>query len=402
MINFEAAGYFVNLLILALVLAPAYAVSPSALRLAILAALGCALLYFVAPRLVVLYLGYWLLIAVLSRVMLRYRDSAHATVIMWGCVLGALAPMLFWKAAPAIALPAYAWGGHVTVAALSGALGHVDAHRSLLLPLGLSFATFRALDLILQTYLGSLDRLPLARLAAYGLCPFLLPVGPIATWQEVDPSRTATHEDAVSGLLRIVAGFAKVFLIASLFQDWTNVFNSYDRPGWQLLFALAVFAFYFYLNFSGYSDIAIGAGRLFGLRLPENFNWPLFRESPQQFWANWHASLSRFAQRYIFASAGGYRRNRQSLAILATMMVIAWWHDLSLSWTLFGLYHGAGLAIHRYWSQHRPAFLELRVASFGYRLGCRLLLFAFVMLGFPIISVDPGHLLDFYSRLVHA
>jgi D-alanyl-lipoteichoic acid acyltransferase DltB (MBOAT superfamily) len=402
MINFEAAGYFANLLILVVLVGPAYARAGTGVRQAILATLGAALLYFVAPRLAILYLAYWAWAGGLSRLMLRFRDAEHATTVMWACVLGALAPMLFWKLAPTVALPAFAWAGHQSIAALSDTLGYLDAHRGLLLPLGLSFATFRALDLILQTYLGSLDRVPFGRVLAYGFCPFVLAVGPIATLQEVDFSRTATREDALAGLARIVSGFVKIFLIASLFQDWTNVFHSYDRPGWQLAAALVVFAFYFYLNFSGYSDIAIGTGRLFGMRLPENFNWPLFRESPQQFWANWHASLSRFAQRYIFAAAGGYRRNRQAIALLATMMVIAWWHDLTLSWTLFGLYHGAGLIVHRYWSQHRPVFFEARVASRGYRLASRLLLFSFVALGFPIISMPPGSLPDFYARLFHA
>jgi D-alanyl-lipoteichoic acid acyltransferase DltB (MBOAT superfamily) len=283
---------------------------------------------------------------------------------------------------------------------VSSDIGFVDSHRNILLPVGLSFASFRALDLVLQTYLGTISQLNPAQIIAYGFFPALLPIGPIATLQEVDFTKRASSEDVVIGIIRITIGFAKVFLLASMLQHWGNIFYAYDRQGWQILVSLAIFAFYFYLNFAGYSDIAIGAGRLYGMKLPENFRWPLFRDSPQKFWANWHASLSRFAQRYIFTSTGGYRKNRQNFALLATMMVIAWWHDLTLSWTIFGFYHGTGLIVHRWWSQNRPPFLASHIDHPFYRLISWAMLFSFIALGFPIISMDPTNLQKFYGNLL--
>jgi D-alanyl-lipoteichoic acid acyltransferase DltB (MBOAT superfamily) len=398
---FDAAAFFANLLVLAVIVAPLYRYTSSiALRQVLMTATGIVLLYHVAPRLILLYLMFWLVVVAAQKVMLHTRDWKWATGVMWVCVLTLLAPMLTWKLFAVTFLPKLAWFLHSVVSELSQNIGFVDSHRSLMLPVGLSFATFRALDLILQTYLRSIGQIPLGHVMAYGFFPVLLPVGPIATLQEVDFTHNATSEDVKIGLLRITVGFFKVFLLASLFQDWGNVFHSYDRPGWQLLISLVVFAFYFYLNFAGYSDIAIGTGRLFGMKLPENFRWPLFRESPQQFWASWHVSLSRFAQRYIFTSTGGYRRNRQSIALLATMMVIAWWHDLTLAWTLFGVYHGMGLAVHRWWSQHRPPLFARHVGHLWYRAVSWAMLFVFVVMGFPIISMDPANLPAFYGSLL--
>jgi len=401
MLSFDAAGYFADLLVLAVVVVPLYRYSSSvAVRQGLMIATGIVLLYYIAPRLIPFYLIYWLVVVVVQKIMLRARTWKWATGVMWGCVLLLLAPLLTWKLYSPTFLPELAWFLHTIVTTVSRDIGFVDSHRNLMLPVGLSFATFRALDLILQTYLGSISRISSGQIMAYGFFPVLLPVGPIASLQEVDFTRNATSEDIRIGLLRIAIGFTKVFLLASMLQDWGNVFHSYDRPGWQLLISLTVFAFYFYLNFAGYSDIAIGAGRLFGMRLPENFRWPLFRENPQQFWGNWHASLSRFAQRYIFTSAGGYRRSRQSIALLATMMVIAWWHDLTIAWTLFGIYHGMGLIIHRWWSQNRPSAIAGHVGRPWYRAVSWALLFSFVALGFPIISMDPSGLPAFYGNLL--
>ncbi len=399
--SFDAAGYFANFLVLCVVVLPAYHFTSSTrLRQWLLSAVGIVLLYYVAPRFVLLYGVYWLAAAALQTVVARTRDGRWATPVLWLCLLILLAPMVTWKLYAPTFLPWLAWFGNSLIASIQSDLGWVDAHRELLLPVGLSFATFRAVDMVLQTYLGSLDQARIDDVLAYGLCPMLLPIGPIATMQEVDFSRRVTAEDVKMGILRITVGFAKVFLLASFLPSWGNIFQSYNRPGWQVLISTVLFVLYFYLNFAGYSDIAIGSGRLFGMRLPENFRWPLLRRSPQQFWGSWHASLSRFAQRYIFVAAGGYRRKRQSIALLATMMVIAWWHDLTLSWTLFGLYHGAGLVVHRWWAQHRPATLTAQTDTGWYKILSWFLLFSFVVLGFPIISVPVHDLPAFYLAMI--
>ena len=397
----DLSQYFANLFLLAIVFAPIYRFTKSVvIRQCLMVVMGALLLYYIAPRLVPLYMIYWIVVILAQRFMLHYRDSQWATWLLWVCLAVLIAPMILWKLFPSIFTPRLAWFGHSIISALVPDLGFVDSHHDLIIPVGLSFATFRALDLLLQTYLGTVGALTPGFIIAYGFCPMLIPVGPIATVQEVDFSLSASTTDVKVGLLRITLGLFKIFFLASMIQHWSGVFTSSDHPGWQLMIGLGVFAFYFYLNFAGFSDLAIGSSRLFGMKMPENFRWPLFRGSPQKFWANWHASLSRFAQRYIFIAVGGYRRNRQSIALLATMMVIAWWHDLNLSWTIFGIYHGCGLIVHRLYTTHKPKAIIHIQGRWYYQTACVMALFSFVALGFPIISLPPEKLLDFYMALL--
>jgi alginate O-acetyltransferase complex protein AlgI len=401
MSNVNAAVIFANLWVLLLVALPAYHFARSSVvREALLICTGLLVIFYLAPRLCIPYLLFWIAVAGLQRLVLATRDDRFATPAMLIGVVATLAPMVAWKWYGAGCEKAFAWSAHRLVEHVYLPLAYIDAHRTITLPVGLSFLTFRALDLLLQTYLYSLDRVSLSRVLAYGLCPFLLPIGPIATIQETDVTRRASSDDFKYGLYRILSGLTKLFIVSTFLENWGGIFRSYDRPGWQIFLALYIFAFYFYFNFAGFSDLAIGTGRLFGMVLPENFRWPLLRRSPQEFWNNWHASLSRFAQRYIFTTAGGMRSRTRPLALLATMMVIAWWHDLTASWTLFGLYHGLGLIVHDIWSRNRPATLEAARESVWYSAASTLMLMTFVVLGFPIISLPFNELGAFYARLL--
>ncbi len=100
-------------------------------------------------------------------------------------------------------------------------------------------------------------------------------------------------------------------------------------PAWEFWFELLRFGLFFYFNFSGFSDIAVGTALLFGFKISPNFNNPYVKTNPQDFWNSWHMSLTKFCQRNVFVPLGGMRRNRQYPAILATIMVIALWHDLT-------------------------------------------------------------------------
>jgi D-alanyl-lipoteichoic acid acyltransferase DltB (MBOAT superfamily) len=393
---------FTNLWVLALILLPIYHTSRNVtIRKSILLLLGALLLFYVAPRLVLLYALFWVMVLAMQRVVLATRHEANAaTRVMLALVGLILVPMVSWKVFPDWFTVETALAGNAAVTHFATPLGWLDANRSTLLPVGLSFATFRVLDLLLQTSLEQIDRPSALDVIAYGFCPFLLAVGSIATLQEVDHSRTATSLDVKYGLYRILSGLVKIFVLAAMIEPWSGVFHATgSRPGYQIIAALYVFAVYFYLNFSGYSDLAIGTGRLFGMVLPENFRWPLLRQNPQQYWANWHASLSRFALRYIFPAAGGMRKGGDYKALLATMMTIAWWHELNGPWTVFGLYHGLGLIVHRWWTRNRPTQLEAAKDSLWYRALTWFLLFNFVAFGFPIISLPLDSLVVFYCGL---
>jgi D-alanyl-lipoteichoic acid acyltransferase DltB (MBOAT superfamily) len=164
-----------------------------------------------------------------------------------------------------------------------------------------------------------------------------------------------------------------------------------------LWFELVLYAWYFYFNFSGYSDLAIGVARLFGFRLKPNFSRPYTRMNPQAFWNSWHMSLTRFAQRNVFVPLGGMRQRSQYVAIAATMMVIALWHDISLALVLFGLYHTAGIIGARLLNQVRPAATD---PSTLLKTGKAFLLFMFVVASLPMLVLKFDELGRFYEALI--
>ena len=193
-------------------------------------------------------------------------------------------------------------------------------------------------------------------------------------------------------------GLVKVFVISYVLQPSGEILVRFrEAAWWETWIELFVFALYFLVNFSGFSDIAIGAARLFGFRLKPNFNNPYMKTTPQEFWNNWHMSLTRFAQRNVFVPLGGMRKDHQFRALFATIMVIALWHDITVPLVLFGLYHAAGLIGHRLLIQRRPPRADphwtLRAAKIGS-------VFVFVSLSFPMLLIGLDDLGDFYSRLI--
>jgi alginate O-acetyltransferase complex protein AlgI len=115
---------------------------------------------------------------------------------------------------------------------------------------------------------------------------------------------------------------------------------------WRWLFLVAL-AFRILLDFSGYSDMAIGYGRLMGIKVPENFDWPYLARSPSEFWQKWHMSLSLWIRDYIYIPLGGNRLGvpRRTLNALTAMAVCGLWHGASWHFVVWGLYHGLGLTV---------------------------------------------------------
>lgn len=105
-----------------------------------------------------------------------------------------------------------------------------------------------------------------------------------------------------------------------------------------------------YLDFSAYSDIAIGASRLFGLRVMENFNWPIFASSISDFWRRWHMTLARWCQSYVYMPVIGLTRNPYA-AIFSTFIVMGLWHAGALHWFAWGLHHALGVAVYTRWAR---------------------------------------------------
>ena len=137
-----------------------------------------------------------------------------------------------------------------------------------------------------------------------------------------------------------------------------------------------------YFDFSGYSDIAVGTSLLFGLKVMENFQWPLFRTNLSEFWRSWHISLSAWCRDYVYFPVFGFTRNPK-IGVFASMLVLGYWHGANPKWLLWGAWHASGLAIWQMWQVQKRRIPAIRTIERGtlYRLAAWFLTVNFVALG---------------------
>ena len=324
----------------------------------------------------------------------RRGDSA----VFWPSLLALLAPMVAWKLRENDFSVAFNLWGNGVLERISYPLWVIDLARTIVIPIGLSFATFRAVDLLVKTYVGKIGALSFGRVFFYGFFPPVQMVGPIITYEEVETYKRPDGAGIYQGLLRISFGLVKVLMVASFLKRGASIFETYGSAPVSKIWAyLFLYTWFFYINFSGYSDLAIGIARLYGYSLSENFCFPFFRRNVAEFWNNWHMSLSRFAQRNAFIPLGGYRKRTLYPALFATMAVIALWHNLSWGMVVFALYHGGGLAIHRFVNDRaaRTAQESSTLANWMKIAGTYL----FVTLSFPLLALPLGKAWLFYLSL---
>lgn len=224
-----------------------------------------------------------------------------------------------------------------------------------LLPLGFSYFIIRIIDLTFKTYARQIDRLSLLEYLAYMIFPPTLAAGPVMSLPQFRNGRGAlsTLEDRTEGLIRICIGVSKKLAADTLLffviapganRDFFGASNG-DVP--VVLLANVAFVF---LDFSAYSDIAIGVARWWGWKIPENFNWPLIRRNMREFWQNWHMSLTQWVTRHVFVQASmEVRRSPKWMQVLlptfAAMLTIGLWHGLELVWVLWAAHHTAGILL---------------------------------------------------------
>ncbi len=224
-----------------------------------------------------------------------------------------------------------------------------------LLPLGFSYFMIRVIDLAFKIYARQIDRLSLLEYLAYMMFPPTLAAGPVMSLPQFRNGRGvfSTLEDRTEGLIRICIGVSKklaadsvLFFIISPGTD-RDFFGPSNGDVPVVLLANVAFVF---LDFSAYSDIAIGVARWWGWKVPENFNWPLIRRNMREFWQNWHMSLTQWVTRHVFVQASmEVRRSPQWMQLvlpaLATMLTIGLWHGLELVWVLWAAHHTAGILL---------------------------------------------------------
>jgi alginate O-acetyltransferase complex protein AlgI len=225
-------------------------------------------------------------------------------------------------------------------------------------PLGFAFFVIRALDLSFRVATREVEATSAREYFAYMLFPATLAAGPIFTLTQFRRAaiERATIVDWTAGLARIGIGLTKkvvadLLLARIVGPKLTMLYaDPLALPAsdlWVLLFANAC---YVYLDFSGYSDIAIGVGRQLGWRVPENFDFPLFRSSMRAFWQRWHMTLSAWVARWVhFFTAFVLRRShpvtRAALPVTVCLLFIGLWHEVQLSYVLWGLHHSIGILL---------------------------------------------------------
>ncbi|HYV27709.1 MAG TPA: MBOAT family O-acyltransferase [Candidatus Eisenbacteria bacterium] len=243
--------------------------------------------------------------------------------------------------------------------------GHNPAHWSgAFLPLGISFFTFEFIHYAVDRYRGKTEAGSFAEYLTFILFFPTMVAGPIKRYQDfrpklLNPSR-AWSKDWQQGITRILSGLAKKFAVADLLTAFTDHLNRADiaqAQRWVLPVWLLAFGFKIYFDFSAYSDIAIGSARLFGIKVPENFDWPYLRTNIAEFWKHWHISLYRWLVDYVFVPLGGSRvaQPRVYLNVLITMFLSGLWHGAGLNFVVWGVWHGMLLVIHRMWKNWRAS-----------------------------------------------
>ena len=221
-----------------------------------------------------------------------------------------------------------------------------------ILPVGISFYTFQALSYSIDIYRGKIEPTKdiVAFFAFISFFPQLV-AGPIERASSLLPQflkkREFDYDTAMEGMRQILWGLFKKLLIANnCAYAVDSVFYLHSRtpiPGSDLLLAAILFSFQIYADFSGYSDIAIGTAKLFGIKLSRNFNNPYFSRNVSEFWRRWHISLMSWFRDYVYIPLGGNQRSklRTIINVFVVFLLSGMWHGANWTFIVWGLYHAA-------------------------------------------------------------
>ena len=231
--------------------------------------------------------------------------------------------------------------------------------------LGFSYLAFRLMHTIRDRQSGRLPAVTLAEYVNYVIFFPAFTAGPIDRLErfvkELRVPLPMADEDWIDAGMRLFVGLFKKFVVADLLAIISIndvLVRQVKGAGWMWLFLYA-FTFRIYFDFSGYTDVAIGLGRLLGFRLPENFAAPYLKSNLTQFWNSWHMTLTQWFRSYFFNPLTRALRGRKRLPVwiiifvtqISTMILIGLWHGVTLNYVLWGAWHGMGLFIHNRWSE---------------------------------------------------
>ena len=224
------------------------------------------------------------------------------------------------------------------------------------LPIGISFFTFQIMSYVIDLYRGKIEvqKNPISLGLYISLFPQLI-AGPIVRYFDIAKQlveRRVTFEDFSYGVKRFIVGLGKKVLIANIVAMPAD--KIFGMPGSELTFDVAwlgiiCYTLQLYFDFSGYSDMAIGLGRMFGFKFLENFNYPYICKSLKDFWARWHISLTTWFRDYLYFSLGGNQVSERRVYVnLVTVFILTGlWHGANWTFFVFGIWHGIFLILER-------------------------------------------------------
>lgn len=307
----------------------------------------------------------------------RYRDSDRkkAKHFLVGCIVVNLALLGFFKYWDFFASNLNHLGLSLPILRLS-------------LPIGISFYTFQTMSYPIDLYRKHTD--PQKSLVSFGAYVCMFPqliAGPIVRYVDVAKQldhRTLSRQSFYDGTRRFIGGLCKKVLLAN---NAGQVFETIsqlpvcERSVLTAWLGIILYAFQIYFDFSGYSDMAIGLGKMLGFDFPENFNYPYISDSITEFWRRWHMTLSFWFRDYVYIPLGGNRHGlkRQLINIMIVWLLTGFWHGASWNFVLWGVYYGVILIMEKLfllkWLKKSPGWVRHVYTIFVFLIGW--VLFAF-------------------------
>lgn len=277
----------------------------------------------------------------------------------------------------------------------------------IVLPIGISFFTFQSITYVLDTYRGQVK--PMDKLTDYIVYIMMFPqliAGPIVKYGDVEQQlrhRESPPEECLHGFYRFVIGLAKKVLIADVIARQADVYFAADlstMDSGTAWIGILAYTMQLYFDFSGYSDMAIGLGRIMGFKFPENFNNPYVSGSITEFWRRWHMTLGTFIKGYLYIPLGGNRRGRSRMFfnLWVCFLLSGLWHGASWNFVLWGAFHGFFIVFEKLINGKRKVengkFSVLR-SAFSVPIT-----FILVMIGWVLFRADNiGHAFDYYKAM---
>lgn len=228
---------------------------------------------------------------------------------------------------------------------------HTNWHTfNIIMPLGVSFFTFKLISYVLDIYSGEIEPtqnvVDFATYVAFFPCILSGPIDRPGFMDQLQNKRAFDYDRIVDGLRQILWGMFKKMVIADYCAQYVDMVwaNYSTQNGGTLVLAAVLYSVQLYADFSGYSDMAIGIGKLLGFKIVDNFKYPFFATNVAEFWRRWHISLTSWVTDYVFMPLNMMFRNMGKfgviLAILINMLIVGMWHEANWTCMVYGLYHG--------------------------------------------------------------